>query len=1047
MAKFQKGSRVIREDTQRKGVISEVYDEIRGRQIYLVNWGDIESEALETELIEDCDITNVFERCKRGLFGSYAEFSQINTSSKIQSSNNSTISSLKASKTLFRPYQFKPLMKFMGSPSRRLLVADEVGLGKTIEAGHIMLELKARRELKNALIICPKSLQVKWREELIEKFGLFFKIYDSSKELIKDLEDNDGRVRGILNYEKIRAQKAKKQEKSIKKNNQSITDYLIDSTKKFSLVLCDEAHKMRNDETQTFKGADIVMSKAGAAVFLTATPIMISTENLYNLLHLLDNERFFNYQIFNARLQENRPFVEAISLLNHKVPLKEIYEKLTSTEIQTTFFNSDDEEVFSRTRTVEEVYENDPVYQEIKEKLGEEDTLKNRARLQYLLNSMSVMNNIFSRTRKRDVTTDMSQAERKPKPCKIVLKEREQKVFDEVIEQYIEDNSYTDEWGEEKLTLGGALGLVQKKRQVASSVYAYLNTDEDLDRGIDKYADEEDAKVEQLLLIIEEVFKHETKKLVVFALFRKTLKYLSIRLKKKGFNCLIIHGQIENRAEILESFKKNPDNHILLSSEVGSEGLDMQFCNSMVNYDLPWNPMVVEQRIGRIDRFGQKSPVVNIYNMIVAGSIQEQIYIRLLDRIGIFRGTIGDMEAILDSPIAEKSKMTIQDVYNKLERDLYTSKLTDEEIKNKLDEISLAFEKEKEQIRQLEERMTDTLTNDAYFQEEINRIQKNNAYVTEDELKNYLELVIEKHLTTCNLIDLGDDVYEFKIPISDLKALSKFLTTNQPSGEENEIAFNRFRRVLDDTDKIRLTFSQQKAYDDRSLIFMNIYHPMIQACLKYFTSHEDKANRSFCYAIKGNHTLTPGSVYYMGVYKYITSRMVQGVEKKSETLYPFVFDVKKQDMETNQEVIDQLFSMSQVGGMEYNPSKAEYNNQLVDEMRLLFTESSSLERKARLGELQRQAESDRLHSETQTTEFYNIRINAVKKRLKEREDILEFFTHDSPERQNLERLIKMDRGLLESHKRDLQEKLDVINESRNIVVECEPSSIALIRVR
>jgi len=1047
MAKFQKGSRVIREDTQRKGVISQVFDEIRGRQIYLVNWGDSESEALESELIEDCDITNIFERCKRGMFGSYAEFSQINTSSKIQSSNNSTISSLKASKTLFRPYQFKPLMKFMCSPSRRLLVADEVGLGKTIEAGHIMLELKARRELKNALIICPKSLQNKWREELIEKFGLTFKIYDSSKELINDLEDNDGRVRGIVNYEKIRAQLSKKQDKDPKKRNQSITDYLIDSNKRFSLVLCDEAHKMRNANTQTFRGADIVMSQAGAAVFLTATPIMISTENLYNLLHLLDSTRFFNYQIFNARLQENRPFVEAISLLNAKVALKEISEKLTTTEIKTTFFNSDDEEVFSRTRSVEEVFENDPVYQEIKEKLGEEDTLKNRARLQYLLNSMSVMNNIFSRTRKRDVTTDMSQAERKPKPRKIVLKEKEQKVFDEVIEQYIEDNSYTDEWGEEKLTLGGALGLVQKKRQVASSVYAYLNTEEDLDRGIDRYADEEDAKVEQLLLIIEEVFKHETKKLVVFALFRKTLKYLSIRLKKKGYNCLIIHGQIENRSEILDDFKNNPDKHILLSSEVGSEGLDMQFCNSMVNYDLPWNPMVVEQRIGRIDRFGQKSPVVNIYNMIVAGSIQEQIYIRLLERIGIFRGTIGDMEAILDSPIAEKSKMTIQDVYNKLERELYTSKLTEEEIKNKLDEISLAFEKEKEQIRQLEERMTDTLTNDAYFQEEIKRIQSNNAYVTEEELKNYLELVIEKNLTTCNLINMGHDVYKLKLPISDKKVLTRFLTSNQPSGEENEMAFNRFRRVLDERDEILLTFSQQKAYDDRSLIFMNIYHPVIQACLKYFATHEDESNRSFCYAINGNHTLVSGSVYYMGIYKYITSRMVQGVEKKSETLYPFVFDVKKQEMETNQDVIDQLFSLSQVGGMEYNPSETEYDTQIVDEMRLLFTESSSLERKKRLRELERQAESDRLHSELQTTEFYNIRINAVKKRLKEREGFLELFTYDSPERQNYERLIKMDRGLLESHIRDLQERLDIINENRKIVVECNPSSIALIKVK
>ena len=185
MPKFQAGTRVIRVDTQKKGVISNVSDYIRGRQLYLVNWGDYESEELETELIEDCDITNVFERCKRGMFGSYAEFAQKKTSSKIKSSKNSSISSLKASKTLFRAYQFKPLLKYINSPSHRLLVADEVGLGKTIEAGHIMLEMKARRELRNALIICPKSLQEKWRNELIEKFGMFFKIYDTAKEFIR----------------------------------------------------------------------------------------------------------------------------------------------------------------------------------------------------------------------------------------------------------------------------------------------------------------------------------------------------------------------------------------------------------------------------------------------------------------------------------------------------------------------------------------------------------------------------------------------------------------------------------------------------------------------------------------------------------------------------------------------------------------------------------------------------------------------------------------------------------------------------------------------
>ena len=100
--------------------------------------------------------------------------------------------------------------------------------------------------------------------------------------------------------------------------------------------------------------------------------------------------------------------------------------------------------------------------------------------------------------------------------------------------------------------------------------------------------------------------------------------------------------------------KNNPKIRVLLSSEVGSEGLDMQFCSSMVNYDLPWNPMVVEQRIGRIDRFGQKSPIVNISNIIVRNSIQEEIYARLLDRIGIFRNSIGDLESILDRDLEKE---------------------------------------------------------------------------------------------------------------------------------------------------------------------------------------------------------------------------------------------------------------------------------------------------------------------------------------------------------------------------------------------------------
>jgi hypothetical protein len=113
MIKYQVGSKVINVDSRKKGIVTEILDCFKGRQYYMVNYGGIDCEEMEADLLEDCDISNVFDRCKRGLFGSYSEFSQKNTSEKIQSSNNSTISSLKASKTIFKTYQFKPLLKFI----------------------------------------------------------------------------------------------------------------------------------------------------------------------------------------------------------------------------------------------------------------------------------------------------------------------------------------------------------------------------------------------------------------------------------------------------------------------------------------------------------------------------------------------------------------------------------------------------------------------------------------------------------------------------------------------------------------------------------------------------------------------------------------------------------------------------------------------------------------------------------------------------------------------------------------------------------------------
>lgn len=1049
MAKYKVGSKVVKADFEEHGIVIEVLPARRGRQLYKVSWNSGITDELEVNLLQDCDVSDPYERCMSGIFGSYSEYSKINTTFKIKSSNNSTISSLKASKTLFRAYQFKPLLKFLNSPNRRLLVADEVGLGKTIEAGHIMLELKARRELHHVLIVCPKSLQKKWKDELAFKFGLSFKIYENQKELLADMQEARTSIHAIVNYEKIRMKKAKKVEDDSKKKKDvptNIIDYLSVNDFKFSLVLCDEAHKMRNRETQTYKGAEIIMSQADAAVFLTATPVMISTENLYNLLHLLDNTRYYNYQIFDNRLQENRPFVEALTDLNHHVPLPTIANTLDKAIIITRFF-SDEVEIYSSQTTVGEAFVKDAMYQEIQNMLHGEDNMKNRARLQYLISSMSMMNSVFSRTRKREVTTDLSQAERKPHMRKVNLTETEREAFDKVIEEYIDDNSYTDYWGDDVLTQGGSLGLVQKKRQIASSVYAYLNSEESLDAGIDEYETYTDAKFEELLRVIDEVFKYGTKKIVIFALFRKTLKYLQIRFKKHGLGSLMIHGMVENRADVLDEFKNNPNAHILLSSEIGSEGLDMQFCNSMVNYDLPWNPMVVEQRIGRIDRFGQKSPTVNIYNIVVADSIQEDIYIRLLDRIGIFRGTIGDMEAILDAPFERGGNVTIQDVYNKLEKELYTSRLTTEEKERKLKEIELAVANEKESIKHLEEGLDNALTNDAYFKDEINRIQNNNAYVTEIELRNYLESIIRQELSTCTLVEVEKDIFELQISLSTPRVLQNFLTMYQPHGDENAVNFRQFKREIEDKMNIRMTFNQQIAYDNNKLIFVNIYHPIIQACLNYFDQKNDKSKTSFCYALLNDKILNKGDSFYMVVYQISVSRKVLGVLKHTETLMPLLYNVKNKMVIDDENLVNHIFSRSQTEGKEHNASNNDIDNDMIQDMRYDFAEAISNEKNKRLSELRLQMESDRLRNIQQTNEYYSSVIENQKKYIRDWECEIEWLYESDDKRvKQLQGVIRLAKARIQQYENERQGRIEQINDASHIEINEDIISLNLINI-
>lgn len=212
---------------------------------------------------------------------------------------------------------------------------------------------------------------------------------------------------------------------------------------------------------------------------------------------------------------------------------------------------------------------------------------------------------------------------------------------------------------------------------------------------------DEDPKFDQMLEAIMEKQKQENNKIILFSTFRYTLYYLKKKLLDAGLRVEQVDGSVKDamRQEFRARFelpKEDADAiDILLFTEVGSEGLDYQFCDMMINYDLPWNPMRIEQRIGRIDRRGQQSETVSIYNMITNGTVDADIYFRCLMRIGIFESSIGECEEILGDIATQLDHIGMDTTLTDEERKIKLEQMADNEVR-RIQEMNRLEEEEKE---------------------------------------------------------------------------------------------------------------------------------------------------------------------------------------------------------------------------------------------------------------------------------------------------------------------------------------------------------------
>jgi len=681
------------------------------------------------------------------------------------------IYSMEATNTDFYAYQFKPVIKILESPANGILIADEVGLGKTIEAGLIWTELRSRFDMRRLLVLCPAALREKWRRELSGKIGVAAQICDA-REVLKMLRDEGSQARGfalIASTQGLRPPREWEEETN-KKATAELARFLRSmesEARVLDVLVIDEAHHLRNPESQTNELGRLAKGVAEYSILLTATPIHNRNEDLFSLLSLLDPDTFTRPDVFAQILEANAPLVRARDLV--------LGRNVDAAELRALLENARSHPLLQSNRQLSMIEETDLV----PERLQRRDV---RSRLAYRLETVNLLAHVVTRTRKRDVKE--WRVLREPIPEFVNLDPVEKKFYDLVTGVVVEYALQRD--ANERFL------LAQAQRQMTSSMAASLRAwqrklveleeseetgepDEDEERRSAlgplvteivlrsrDYVELEqlvqvDTKYGRLRTILSNFLReHPKEKIVVFSSFRATLDYLAERLTSDGVWCIVLRGgQRETKDDIILRFSEADGPSVLLSSEVGGEGVDLQFSRMVINYDLPWNPMRLEQRIGRVDRLGQKAAKVIIWNIFYANTIDSRIYQRLYEKLDLCRSALGDFEAILG------------DAIRKLTLDLLSGHLSPQQQEQRIDQTAQALENLRLEEQHLEQDAASLIAYGDYILNQVQAARELHRWISGEDLQRYVFDHLRLHYPGCQLRQVSPASPIFEIELSD----------------------------------------------------------------------------------------------------------------------------------------------------------------------------------------------------------------------------------------------------------------------------------------
>lgn len=612
---------------------SYAYDKETGQNVMVLEcidlWGYISYKVFdaasgtvykvgEDRLVADSDNS----RCDEN----YLRF--ITTLSKIKNEMSDGLLTPISSGIIPLPHQLHALKKALRTNQVRYILADEVGLGKTIEAGMIIEELKARGLVKRVLVVCPTGLVTQWSIEMREKFHEHFQVilpsdYDTIRRLTnsKDVYGTFDYVISPMDSIKPIERHAGWSDEKVEAYNQERIYSIINSG--WDLIIIDEAHKIAgsSSEVARYKLGQLLSEASPYLLLLSATPHNGKTEPFLRLIRLLERDAFPNA---NSVVREQ---VEPFLIRTEKRDaIDNQGEKLFKNRITHLVSLEWDE----RHSLQKELYEQVSEY--VSKTYGK--AVKNRKKNMCLIFLLIIM--------QRMVTSSTAAIQESLKRRLDVLLNQETKAsnlsLEELDEINIEDNV---EDALEALSVNSSEEIEELQKIIATARQAMF-----------QYPD---VKVEKLVELIDSLRSEDTdQKVIIFTEFVETVRYIKEYLEKQGYRVSTLNGSmsIDERNEAIREFKEDSD--VFISTDAGGEGLNLQFANILINYDMPWNPMRVEQRCGRVDRIGQEKDV-HIYNFILEGTVEKRVREVIEEKLSVILEEMGidKYSDVLDSEVAE----------------------------------------------------------------------------------------------------------------------------------------------------------------------------------------------------------------------------------------------------------------------------------------------------------------------------------------------------------------------------------------------------------